>query len=86
MLLWLHGGGFVSGDLETHDRPLRALANRLGFPVLAIDWRLAPEHPYPAGVDDAMAALRWAAEQSWTDPARIAVGGDSAGAALSPPC
>ena len=83
VLLWCHGGGFVSGDLETHDRPLRALANRLGFPVLAIAWRLAPEHPYPAGLDDALAGLRWTAEQPWIDPARIAIGGDSAGGAIA---
>ena len=79
VLLWFHGGGFVSGDLETHDRPLRALANRLQFPLLAVAWRLAPEHPYPAGLEDAMCALRWAGGQPWAGTGRIAIGGDSAG-------
>ena len=80
VLLWFHGGSFVAGDLDTHDRPLRALANRLGFPVVAVAWRLAPEHPYPAGLDDAYAALQWAAT---TDATRIAIGGDSAGGAIA---
>ena len=78
-LLWFHGGGFVSGDLETHDRPLRALANQLQFPVLAVAWRLAPEHPYPAGLEDAMAALRWVAGQPWAGAGQLSIGGDSAG-------
>jgi acetyl esterase len=87
VLLWFHGGSFIAGGLDTHDRPLRALANRLGFPVLSVAWRLAPEHPYPAGVEDAYAALLWAAEGDAPDlaidPARIAVGGDSAGGAVA---
>lgn len=86
ILLWFHGGSFIAGDLDTHDRPLRALANRLGFLVIAVAWRLAPEHPYPAGIEDTYAVLRWAAGEGARDlaidPARIAIGGDSAGGAV----
>ena len=86
LLVYLHGGGFVFGDLDTHDAPCRVLCRHGGMHVLAIDYRLAPEHPFPAAVDDARAALRWAYEHATelgADPARIGIGGDSAGANLS---
>ena len=87
VLMWLHGGSFISGDLETHDAPLRAVANRAGFPVVAVAWRVAPEHPYPAGLDDADAVLQWivgeAASEFRFDPSSIFVGGDSAGGGLA---
>ena len=82
LVLYLHGGGFVFGDLETHDRACRRLADRSGVPVLALDYRRAPEHPWPAAVDDAVAALRWIASQPpalQIAPAAVAIAGDSAG-------
>ena len=60
LLVWLHGGGWVLGDLDSHDDPCRSLANRGGFCVLSVGYRLAPEHPFPAALDDAVAATRWA--------------------------
>lgn len=86
LLVFLHGGGFVFGDLDTHDAPCRILCRHGGMHVLAIDYRLAPENPFPAAVDDARAALRWAQEHAaelGADPARVGIGGDSAGANLS---
>jgi acetyl esterase len=86
LLVFLHGGGFVFGDLDTHDAPCRVLARHGGMHVLAVEYRLAPEHPFPAAVDDARAALRWAHEHAselGADPARVGIGGDSAGANLS---
>ena len=78
-LVWLHGGGWVLGSRDSHDRLCRALAARSGCIVVAADYRLAPEHPYPAAVEDAWTATLWASRQF---PA-LAVGGDSAGGHLA---
>lgn len=85
-LLYFHGGGFVVGDLDSHDGICRSLAARSGRVVVAVDYRLAPEHPFPAAVEDALASWRWfvdAAPGLGLDPARLAIAGDSAGAMLS---
>jgi acetyl esterase len=86
LIVYFHGGGFVTGDLDTHDSVCRFLCDGAEAHVLAVDYRLAPEHPFPAAVEDAHAALRWAqshAELLGADPKRIAVAGDSAGGNLS---
>ncbi|MES2099374.1 MAG: alpha/beta hydrolase [Pseudomonadota bacterium] len=88
-LLYLHGGGFTIGGLETHDSLCRQIALRSGAAVIALDYRLAPEHRFPAAVDDAWAALRWLGEHAATldlDATRLAVGGDSAGGTLAATC
>jgi acetyl esterase len=86
LLLFLHGGGFVICDLDTHDQACRLLCRQAGVHVLSVDYRLAPEYPFPAAVDDAHAALRWAfanAARLGADPRRVAIGGDSAGGNLA---
>jgi len=86
LLVFFHGGGWVIGDLDSHDNVCRALTNRSGHKVLSVDYRLAPEAPFPAGLDDCVASTRWAHEHGdelGIDPNRIAVGGDSAGANLA---
>jgi acetyl esterase len=86
VLLYFHGGGFVLGGLDTHDSLCRQLALRTGGAVLALDYRLAPEHPFPAAWDDAWATLRWLEGHGsllGLDTQRIAIGGDSAGGTLA---
>ena len=90
VLLYLHGGGFVIGGLETHDSLCRQLAQRSGGAVLALDYRLAPEHRFPTAVEDTWAAMRWLAGEGadalGLDGQRLAVGGDSAGGTLAATC
>ena len=86
VLVYYHGGGWVIGDLDTHDTLCRELANGSGACVIAVDYRMGPEHRFPAAVDDALAAASWVhgeADALAIDPARIAVGGDSAGGNLA---
>ena len=86
LLVFLHGGGWVIGDLDSHDNVCRSLANRSGHAVLSIGYRLAPEHPFPAGLTDSINATRWAranAASLGCDPDRLAIGGDSAGGNLA---
>ena len=86
LIVWFHGGGWVVGDLESHDSMCHFLAARSGHSVLSVAYRLAPEDPFPAGLEDCLHAVRWAAEHAPSlagDPARLAVGGDSAGANLA---
>jgi acetyl esterase len=86
LLVFLHGGGWMLGDLDTHDAMCRILAARAHCVVLGVGYRLAPEHPFPAGLDDSAAAFAWARHQAallGCDAARVALGGESAGANLT---
>lgn len=86
LLCYLHGAGFVAGDLDSHDQICRLLATRVGAVVVAADYRLAPEHPFPVPVDDALAAVEWTvahAAELGADASRWAVVGDSAGGTLA---
>jgi acetyl esterase/lipase len=86
VVVFIHGGGFIGGSLDSFDEPCATLARRLGALVVSPDYRLAPEHPFPAATDDTVAVLRWVADhivELGGDPMRIAVGGESAGANLA---
>ncbi len=86
LLVYFHGGGWVIGNIDTHDGTCRKLAADSGYPVVSVDYGLAPEHPFPEGLQDCYAALEWAADAAadlGADPAKIVVGGDSAGGNLA---
>jgi acetyl esterase len=86
LLLFFHGGGFVLGDCDSHDAICRLICAGAGIMVLSVEYRLAPEHPWPAAPDDALAAWWWTvdhAEELGADPGRLAIGGDSAGGNLT---
>jgi acetyl esterase/lipase len=86
LIVYLHGGGWVAGDLDTHDGVCRALARHSGCAVLAVDYRRPPEHPYPAALTDALDVMTWARGQARRlgfDPRRLVLAGDSAGANLA---
>ncbi len=85
-LLYLHGGGWLLGELDTYEPLCRSLANRTGSAIIWLDYRLAPEHPYPAGLEDALTAATWVQANALSlglDPSRIGIGGDSAGGNLA---
>lgn len=82
-VLYLHGGAYVSGSLESHRELCARLAVETGRPVLALDYRLAPEHPLPAGIDDAVSAWRWLTTEGGVAPGKAAIAGDSAGGGLA---
>jgi len=87
LILYFHGGGWVVGSIDTHDTPCRNLAVETGWPVVSVDYRLAPEHPFPAGLEDCYATLEWAAETGpeafGIDADRLVLAGDSAGGNLA---
>ena len=82
-LLWMHGGGYVMGSAALDDAVCRYFADMLGIAVVAVEYRLAPEHQFPAPLDDCYDALTWLAGQPYVDPTRIAVGGQSAGGGIA---
>jgi acetyl esterase len=85
-LVYIHGGGFVAGSIDLYDADCRRIAAEVGAVVVSVDYRLAPEHPFPAGLEDCYAALVWVAQQAselGVDPDRIGVGGESAGGGLA---
>jgi acetyl esterase/lipase len=82
-LLWIHGGGYVIGEAAQDDLLCRRYSDELGATVVSVDYRLAPEHPYPTPVEDCYAALRWMARLPSVDPDRVAIGGASAGGGLA---
>ncbi|NMG22229.1 alpha/beta hydrolase [Brasilonema bromeliae] len=85
-LVYFHGGGFISGGFDTHDRPLRVLANASGCAIALVDYRLAPESPFPAAPEDCFAGLQWViehAQELGINPSKVSVGGDSAGGLLA---
>jgi len=81
-MLWLHGGGYVIGSAAQDDALCRQFADRLGIPVFAPEYRLAPQHPYPAALEDCYAALQWLSRLDGVDPGRIVIAGNSAGGGL----
>ena len=86
MLVFFHGGGFVCGSIDSHEEPVKVLAHESGVPICSVDYRLGPEHMFPAAIDDAVAAYAWAREHAadfGADPNRVGVGGDSAGGNMS---
>jgi acetyl esterase len=86
VLVYMHGGGWCIGSVETHDNTCRSLANGADVVVVSVDYRLAPENPYPAGLDDCLAAVRWVVDNAGSlgvDASRLAIGGDSAGGNLA---
>jgi acetyl esterase/lipase len=82
-LLWIHGGGYIIGTAQQDDELCRRFVRELGVTVAAVDYRLAPEHPYPAPLEDCYAALTWLSALPAVDPARVAIGGASAGGGLA---
>jgi len=82
-LLWMHGGGYVMGTALQDDAVCRRFARKLGITVAAVDYRLAPEHPYPVPLEDCYSALTWLAALPAVDPARVAIGGVSSGGGLA---
>ncbi|SFR97039.1 acetyl esterase [Halomicrobium zhouii] len=86
VIVYLHGGGWISGSIETHNRICRTLTTKTGYPVVSVGYRLAPEHPFPAGLQDCYAVLNWVSDTATVpgiDPERLVVMGDSAGGNLA---